>query len=95
MGGNSHPVPLTYHEFFTLAYLALHPDWVFSKEQIYEAIFKENCIRLEGRQWRGYRECGMQRAIGMSTGILYKTFLWEGAYYGMIEAVIGNVVGYI
>ncbi|WP_242867881.1 hypothetical protein [Hungatella effluvii] len=31
----------------------------------------------------------------MSTGILYKTFLWEGAYYGMIEAVIGNVVGYI
>lgn len=49
MGGNSHPVPLTYHEFFTLAYLALHPDWVFSKEQIYEAIFKENCIRLEGR----------------------------------------------
>lgn len=40
-------------------------------------------------------EIGMQRAIGMSAGSLYKTFLWEGAYYGMIAAVIGNIVGYI
>lgn len=28
-------------------------------------------------------EIGMQRAIGMSARSLYKTFLWEGAYYGM------------
>lgn len=40
-------------------------------------------------------EIGMQRAIGMSAGSLYKTFLWEGAYYGMIAAVIGSVAGYI
>lgn len=40
-------------------------------------------------------EIGMQRAIGMSTGSLYKTFLWEGAYYGLIAAVIGSVLGYV
>lgn len=40
-------------------------------------------------------EIGMQRAIGMSVGSLYKTFLWEGAYYGVIAAVIGNTLGYI
>lgn len=40
-------------------------------------------------------EIGMQRAIGMSAISLYKTFLWEGAYYGMIAAVIGSIVGYI
>lgn len=35
-------VPMTHHEFFTLTYLAQHPNWVFSKEQIYEAVWKEN-----------------------------------------------------
>ena len=40
-------------------------------------------------------EIGMQRAIGMSTGSLFKVFLWEGAYYGMIAAVIGSITGYI
>ena len=40
-------------------------------------------------------EIGMQRAIGMSAGSLYKTFLWEGVYYGMIAAVIGSIVGYV
>jgi len=39
-------------------------------------------------------EIGMQRAIGMSTGSLYKTFLWEGAYYGMIATVLGGIAGY-
>lgn len=38
-------------------------------------------------------EIGIQRAIGMSVGSLYRTFLWEGAYYGMIAAFIGNFVG--
>lgn len=37
----------------------------------------------------------MQRAIGMSTTSLYKTFLWEGAYYGLIASVIGAITGYI
>lgn len=40
-------------------------------------------------------EIGMQRAIGMSNGSLYKTFLWEGAYYGLIASGIGAVCGYI
>ena len=40
-------------------------------------------------------EIGVQRAIGMSAGSLYKTFLWEGAYYGMIASVIGGIAGYI
>lgn len=43
---NNHPVPLTHNEFFTLLYLASHPSWVLSKEQIYEAVWKadpEHC----------------------------------------------------
>ena len=40
-------------------------------------------------------EIGMQRAVGMSRGSLYRTFLWEGAYYGMFASVIGAVLGYI
>lgn len=40
-------------------------------------------------------EIGMQRAIGMSAGSLYRTFLWEGAYYGITASVFGGVFGYI
>ena len=40
-------------------------------------------------------EIGMQRAIGMSAASLYKTFLWEGAYYGIFASIIGAVLGYI
>ncbi len=40
-------------------------------------------------------EIGMQRAIGMSAASLYKTFLWEGAYYGIFASMIGAVLGYI
>ena len=40
-------------------------------------------------------EIGVQRAIGMSAGSLYRTFLWESAYYGIIASVIGGVAGYI
>ncbi len=40
-------------------------------------------------------EIGMQRAIGMSVGSLYRVFLWEGAYYGMIASVIGGIAGYL
>ena len=39
-------------------------------------------------------EIGMQRAIGMSVASLYKTFLWEGAYYGIFASAIGVVLGY-
>lgn len=34
-------VSMTHYEFFTLSYLAQHPGWVFSKEQIYEAVWRE------------------------------------------------------
>ena len=40
-------------------------------------------------------EIGMQRAIGMSGNSLYKTFLWEGAYYGIIASIAGGMLGYI
>lgn len=40
-------------------------------------------------------EIGMQRAIGMSGTSLYKVFLWEGAYYGMIASAIGAAAGYL
>lgn len=40
-------------------------------------------------------EIGTQRAMGMSTNSLYKTFLWEGAYYGIIASIIGGILGYI
>lgn len=40
-------------------------------------------------------EIGMQRAIGMSAKSLYKTFLWEGAYYGIVASIVGAILGYI
>lgn len=39
-------------------------------------------------------EIGMQRAIGMSKYSLYKTFLWEGAYYGLFASAVGGLLGY-
>lgn len=35
-------IPMSHNEFFTLLYLARHPGWVFSREQIYEALWKES-----------------------------------------------------
>ena len=35
------PLHLTHLEFFTLAYLARRPGWVFTQEQIYEAVWHE------------------------------------------------------
>ena len=40
-------------------------------------------------------EIGIQRAIGMSAGSLYRTFLWEGAYYGLIASGIGAVTSWL
>jgi len=39
-------------------------------------------------------EIGMQRAIGMDNRSLYKIFLWEGGYYGILASVFGSVAGY-
>lgn len=30
---------MSHYEFFALCYLAKHPGWVFSKQQIYEAVW--------------------------------------------------------
>lgn len=40
-------------------------------------------------------EIGIQRAIGQSRQSLYKVFLWEGAYYGLIASIVGGVLGYL
>jgi len=40
-------------------------------------------------------EIGMQRAIGMSAASLYRTFLWESAYYGIFASAIGAVLDYV
>lgn len=38
---NGRLVPMSYYEFSTLCYLARHPGWVFTKQQIYEAVWHE------------------------------------------------------
>lgn len=38
---NGKEILLNRHEFDTLVYLARHPGWVRSKEQIYEAVWTE------------------------------------------------------
>ncbi len=40
-------------------------------------------------------EIGIGRAIGMSAESLYKVFLWEGFYYGIIGAAAGSIAGYV
>ena len=38
---NSELVRMSHYEFFTLCFLARHPGWVFTKQQIYEAVWQE------------------------------------------------------
>ena len=44
---NWQEIPLNRHEFDTLVYLARHPGWVCSKEQIYEAVWTEEVVDYE------------------------------------------------
>ena len=44
---NGQEIPLNRHEFDTLVYLARHPGWVRSKEQIYEAVWTEEVMNYE------------------------------------------------
>ena len=44
---NGQEIPLNRHEFDTLVYLARHPSWVQSKEQIYEAVWTEEVENYE------------------------------------------------
>ena len=38
---NGRLIPMSHYEFFTLCFLARHPGWVFSKQQIYEAVWQD------------------------------------------------------
>mgnify|MGYP000056601437 CR=1 FL=1 len=44
---NGKEVMLNRHEFDILVYLARHPGWVRSKEQIYEAVWTEDVMNYE------------------------------------------------
>ena len=44
---NGKEIPLNRHEFDTLVYLARHPGWVRSKEQICEAVWTEEVENYE------------------------------------------------
>ena len=44
---NGKEIPLNRHEFDTLVYLARHPGWIRSKEQIYEAVWTEEVENYE------------------------------------------------
>ena len=44
---NGQEIALNRHEFDTLVYLAGHPGWVRSKEQIYEAVWREEVADYE------------------------------------------------
>ena len=44
---NWQEIPLNRHEFDTLVYLARHPGWIRSKEQIYTAVWTEEVENYE------------------------------------------------
>lgn len=44
---NGKEIPLNRHEFDTLVYLARHPGWIRSKEQIYKAVWTEEVENYE------------------------------------------------
>lgn len=44
---NGKDIFLNRHEFDTLVYLARHPGWVHSKEQIYDAVWTEEVMDYE------------------------------------------------
>ena len=47
---NGKEILLNRHEFDTLVYLAKHPGWVRSKEQIYEAVWTEEVEKFETKR---------------------------------------------
>ena len=71
---------LNRHEFDILVYLASHPGWVRSKEQIYEAVWTEEVVDYENavmwciRQLRKKMEPGLDRPQYIHTvkGMGYK-----------------------
>ncbi len=57
--------------------------------------YAESKTQIRLLAWGLITEIGIQRAMGMSAGSLYRVFLWEGFYYGISAAVIGCITGYI
>ena len=47
---NGKEIPLNRHEFDTLVYMARHPGWIRSKEQIYEAVWTEEVEKFETKR---------------------------------------------
>ena len=47
---NGKEILLNRHEFDTLVYLAKHPGWIRSKEQIYEAVWTEEVEKFETKR---------------------------------------------
>lgn len=72
-------VPMTRREFSVLAYLARHPRWVFSSEQIYEAVWGEDG-----------ENCGT--AVSSIVGQIRRKLTPEDPRGGYIHTVTG--VGY-
>ena len=43
------PVMFSHKEFRLLSYLAQHPGWVFTKEQIYEAVWDDIPVSVDAK----------------------------------------------
>lgn len=69
-------VALTKREFYTLVFLAQHPDWLFTAQQIYEAA------------WNGSSEdCGS--AVSTVIGQLRRKLTPDTPKEGYIHTIIG------
>lgn len=56
------------------------------------------CNENPGSHWLSYRQTNEQLAESfeqINMLCLYQTFLWEGAYYGIISSIAGGILGYI
>ena len=70
-------VDLTKREFYTLVFLAQHPDWLFTAQQIYEAA------------WNGSSEdCGS--AVATVIGQLRRKLTPDTPKEGYIHTIIGR-----
>lgn len=74
---NGSQIALSRYEFYTLCYLAKHPNWVFSKEQIYEAVWNESS-----------EHCGT--AVTNVISQLRRKLKQENPNFGYICTVVGR-----
>ena len=45
---NGRDLPLSPLEFSALRYLAAHPGWIVSQEELYQAVWKEEPVNIKG-----------------------------------------------